>query len=403
MSRSIVKIGSKGENVLYLQQSLTKLGISPGPIDGIFGTKTDVAVRSFQKSKGLVVDGIVGNISWAAIDKVLKDLKPPLPPKPTLTIKDYFHYSKNQKFTFECEYNKYSSFNVTISYLTEYSAQLRYSNCNAQTTRILTNKDGKLIITGIRYGSCYMEDLTNKNIDTSEILLKEPLIKGTAWTLPDKSKRYISNENVKVTTPLGEFIALEVTTDYKDSTLLSYYVKNIGMVKSVLMLKNIQISPLSFIINNESTSLSKIEFNTILTEDVEFYYPNVVDDCLNFITKKLVFYTNDNAMQKITTAYKLLPKGNIESVLSPNTKINYLYLGNGLVFVDFTKELVSEMDAGTGYELMILQSITNTLGRYYHVDQVYITIAGEPYTSGSIIMDEGDFFTVNLENCKELL
>jgi len=67
----LLRSGSTGVAVKYLQESLTKLGYTPGPIDGIFGPKTEAAVRSFQKAKGLVVDGIVGNNTWAAIDKAL--------------------------------------------------------------------------------------------------------------------------------------------------------------------------------------------------------------------------------------------------------------------------------------------------------------------------------------------
>ena len=67
----LLKIGSTGADVKYLQTLLVKLGFNPGPIDGIFGPKTDAAVRSFQKAYGLVVDGIVGTNTWAAINKAL--------------------------------------------------------------------------------------------------------------------------------------------------------------------------------------------------------------------------------------------------------------------------------------------------------------------------------------------
>mgnify|MGYP001590329577 CR=1 FL=1 len=67
MGQSIIRIGSIGAAVTYLQQSLTKIGYNPGPIDGIFGPKTEAAVRLFQKSKGLVVDLIVGVNTWTAI------------------------------------------------------------------------------------------------------------------------------------------------------------------------------------------------------------------------------------------------------------------------------------------------------------------------------------------------
>ena len=68
MAQSMVRIGSTGEDVKYLQESLIKLGYSPGPIDGIFGPKTETAVRSFQIARGLVVDGIMGKNTWDAIN-----------------------------------------------------------------------------------------------------------------------------------------------------------------------------------------------------------------------------------------------------------------------------------------------------------------------------------------------
>jgi hypothetical protein len=59
--------GSKGPDVVHLQQRLTAKGFSPGAHDGDFGPATDRAVRSFQAARGLVVDGIVGPKTWGAL------------------------------------------------------------------------------------------------------------------------------------------------------------------------------------------------------------------------------------------------------------------------------------------------------------------------------------------------
>ena len=61
-SRPTVRRGSRGAHVQNLQQLLGGLAV-----DGIFGPKTEQAVRMFQQSKGLKVDGIVGRNTWAAL------------------------------------------------------------------------------------------------------------------------------------------------------------------------------------------------------------------------------------------------------------------------------------------------------------------------------------------------
>ena len=52
--------GSSGAAVEALQARLAYLGFDPGPVDGDFGGVTDAAVRAFQRSKGLAVNGSVG-------------------------------------------------------------------------------------------------------------------------------------------------------------------------------------------------------------------------------------------------------------------------------------------------------------------------------------------------------
>lgn len=57
-----LKRGSKGTDVVQLQNLLGGLDA-----DGIFGKKTEAAVRAFQAAHGLKVDGIVGKQTWAAL------------------------------------------------------------------------------------------------------------------------------------------------------------------------------------------------------------------------------------------------------------------------------------------------------------------------------------------------
>lgn len=59
--------GSRGSYVTDLQTRLKAQGFNPGAIDGNFGPNTKAAVMAFQKSKGLVQDGIVGVNTWTAL------------------------------------------------------------------------------------------------------------------------------------------------------------------------------------------------------------------------------------------------------------------------------------------------------------------------------------------------
>lgn len=59
-----VKRGARGGITRLLQQKLNALGYNCGSADGIFGANTEKAVKAFQGTKGLSVDGIVGKNTW---------------------------------------------------------------------------------------------------------------------------------------------------------------------------------------------------------------------------------------------------------------------------------------------------------------------------------------------------
>lgn len=66
----LLKKGSNSEQVRQLQQKLYTIGYEPGTADGIFGNKTEQAVKSFQSDAGLSKDGIVGSATRTALDKI---------------------------------------------------------------------------------------------------------------------------------------------------------------------------------------------------------------------------------------------------------------------------------------------------------------------------------------------
>jgi hypothetical protein len=315
----------------------------------------------------------------------------PTPAAP-LTIRDYYPFVKDAEYVYEGSGSEYASMNVWVDFNDEENnrIQTRTDNGGTQTVRVIENKDGKLsVITSV--AECYYRDnfLGTAAADGTEVLLMEPLIKGTQWSLPNGSRRYISNEDVNVVTPTGNYQTLEVTTEGPDGITMDYYAPKTGLVKSVFLSGDSEIS----------STLKEIKAEEPFPQTMEFYYPNQ-DGKIYTQQKKLFFHTNDNTGIIIENAAKEeAVKDTGLSLVSANVKINQLYLGTDrIVHVDFSKEFTEDMNAGSGYEALILQSLTNTLGNYYGTDKVILTVEGKPYESGHYVMKENEAFTVNMDN-----
>ena len=69
MAEPVLRKGSEDPAVRDLQEALKALGHDPGPVDGVFGAKTERAIRAFQQARGIAVDGVVGRVTWINIDE----------------------------------------------------------------------------------------------------------------------------------------------------------------------------------------------------------------------------------------------------------------------------------------------------------------------------------------------
>lgn len=66
-SADLYKRGSSGATVREIQTRLRAWGYYSGPVDGVYGSATEKAVKYFQKSNGLNADGQAGNQTLAAL------------------------------------------------------------------------------------------------------------------------------------------------------------------------------------------------------------------------------------------------------------------------------------------------------------------------------------------------
>ena len=71
----VLRKGMSGDDVRQLQEALIELGYDVGPdgADGQFGKNTYNAVIAFQKDHGLVADGEVGPLTYAAIEEAMAE------------------------------------------------------------------------------------------------------------------------------------------------------------------------------------------------------------------------------------------------------------------------------------------------------------------------------------------
>lgn len=231
-----------------------------------------------------------------------------------------------------------------------------------------------------RTESYYRENLTSKANEKEEILLVDPVQKGTSWQVSGNSRRTITDVEVVITTPIRDFTTIEVTKEENGEKTLDYYAKGTGLVKRVFISDGEEVS----------STLSKIEKNVVFPQSVRFYYPSKDLNNLVAVDRELSFKSNDITRFILEKEYKKLDKDNISTVLSEKAKINSLYLqDDNVVYIDLSKEFVEDMNAGSSYESLILQSIANTFGTYYGVKEVYITVDNKPYESGHFSFKKG--------------
>ncbi len=82
MADGVLMRRERGAEVLELQRKLKTRGLYDGVLDGIFGYGTESAVLAFQRSAGLVADGIAGPKTLGVLESapVLSPADEVLPP-----------------------------------------------------------------------------------------------------------------------------------------------------------------------------------------------------------------------------------------------------------------------------------------------------------------------------------
>ncbi len=307
----------------------------------------------------------------------------------TLKIEDLFPLTENTKYTYDGEGNEFASYEVYIDYINGNRIQTRTNNGGTELVKVFEVERGKLTELFFRGETYFRENFTDDEYSGGKILLKEPIKEGNSWSSDENSKTTITGVSKQVVTPQGNVEAVEVTTENSKGTTIEYYAKDKGLVKIINENEDYKVSSV----------LSGIEGNVPLIQTITLFYPDIDGINLKTVDVQISFNTNEEPKDIIEQTIKDL---SVYEILSKNTKINKLNFNEekNSVYLDLSKEFTAEMNAGAGIEGLILQSVANTLGTYYGVQNIFLTIDGEPYESGHILLNEGEPLTTDYSNIK---
>lgn len=310
------------------------------------------------------------------------------------TIDEYYPFVKNRTMEYKGTGNEYAELKTFVEFIGKDSIQIKKSNSGTDVVSVLEYKDGLLSEVFAESEFYHIENMLDTNRNTENILLKEPLEIGNSWKDIDGNKVEITALEKDIETPLKNYKALEITTSYKEgASKKDYYVKDIGFVGSIYEDGDFQVDTL--LENIEDKAIEKI---------INVYYPKSEDIGSNYVSKNIKFNTNDDP--KIILE-KLLKNPDSEKLLAPipkeaSIKSISLDRDSWTLKVDLSEKFKSEMNAGSSYEIEIISSIVNTLGDFYDVEKVYLTVEDSPYESGHLQLLEDEYFKVDIENIEEL-
>ena len=328
------------------------------------------------------------SVSPSASASPSPSMTPSASPSPVAapSLADYFPFTPDVHMVYLGTGMEYAGFNAWTDFAGSNTVQQRTNNGGTESVSVYTIDGGALKKVFQQGETYYVYDFTG--MDTmEEVLIMEPIAVGTTWTLDGGEERAITKTNAAVTVPYGSYTGvLEVTTTYDESVTTDYYAPGVGLIKRVFTMETDPANPVT-------SELETVEASTPYTTMVRSYYPDFNNSQLVYINQDVPFDTNDDVASKFEDIFKNVPTGSgLTPVMSADAMLGSLTFdtASGIVTADVSREFITGMVAGAQLEGMILESLANTLGRYFQTDKVQVTVDGGPYESGHFLFNPGD-------------
>ena len=328
------------------------------------------------------------------------------------TIGDYFPIEQNAYYVYDRSDALVTS--STYNMYVEGNKVQRITDAGIyRVTEILEYANGELTVNYASDSVSCFEKVLDAEMGYRMVILKEPLVIGNTWETYSgptvrgvaKGKCAITDVNVEVETPNnGTVLAIEVSTELDNGyTNVEYYAKGIGLVKTGYYIKGYETSNVVDGVTNV-TEMKDVTTDTVINNfssdaDYEFavtvFYPNENADDLDQDELKYT-YSAELSKEKMFEELLKNPAGKEnERVISPNTTINFINITrtisqsvetgksteNTIVYVDLSQDFADDMNAGSGYETLLLEALEATFKGFFKAHEFVLSVDGSPYVS----------------------
>lgn len=156
---------------------------------------------------------------------------------------------------------------------------------------------------------------------------------------------------------------------------------------------------------DEEKSSSDIDTSSATKKEDNAYKENKEDTKSTSKKTSIIYYTIDKNAENLIEKRMSVDEvsvGNItramikEGVLQKGTDVNKAKVKD----IDGIRTLVVDMNSkfinpnqGSGTESLMLRAFANSMIKSFHVKQVKLTVDGEPYSGGHIILNDNQFLT----------
>lgn len=314
---------------------------------------------------------VLGLISCARREEVKPVPKPEEKPETIVKARDYFPVKSNWYWEYEGIGNEFAGGRVDTEFIGDGKVQLLAQNGGTDVAKVFTvTPDGVKLIFA-KEESYWRINYLSAPGTRDEDYLKEPIKVGNTWQEGDTTWQIESLEE-KVKVPAGEFTCIKVVGKSKDSSIERYFARGIGLVKQRF------IAGEAVIEDNLKKYGDGEKDGNLPAKTLTIYYPSANIDRLLSEERIEKLKTGEELAVKITE----ILKESKYKVLGPKVKLlNYTRTDQSLR-LNFSKELITELNAGSSYEGLIIDSIVNTFGKNFGVPGVIINVEGRGYESG---------------------